>query len=268
MSAEIALLSQILTLSSDENVRIDEFGHVVASSPNLAAQVVKVANSALYGMEGKVTRLERAVLILGVRTVAAIASSVLVANQARSIQIGSLSGDALWMHSLETGACAELVARSLHWPHEAEAYLAGLLHDLGAQELFQEHGAAYSELLETARSAGRPLVERERELCGEDHGQRMQSLAERWGFPPVLCAAFACHHTPAEADSAGQAVATLVHAAHILVEQPAEGWTDHTADEETDAAFLESLGLDGDDIADIRATLEEKLKELASAFAG
>lgn len=267
MSGEIALLGQILTLASDEHVRIDEFSTVVASSPSLAAQVVKVANSALYGMEGKVTRLERAMLILGVRTVAAIASSVLVANETRGLRIGSISGDALWMHSLETGACAELLARCLSWPHESEAYLAGLLHDLGTQQLFEEHGDAYAALLEKAPAGDRPIVELEREQFGEDHGQRLERLATQWAFPSVLCAAFSHHHAPGAVSEPGQAVSALVHAAHILVEQPSEGWTDHAAHPEVDAAFLRGLGLSEDDIADVRATLEERLKDLAAAFA-
>jgi len=266
MSSEIALLGQILTLADDENVRIDAFGRVVASSPQLSAQVVKVANSALYGMEGKITRLERAVLILGVRTVATIASSVLVASQARRIQIGPLAGEALWRHSLETGACAELLCRCLGWPHESEAYLAGLLHDLGTQELFLEFGAPYAEIVTLACARGESQVEQERAFCGEDHGQRLAAVARRWGFPDVLCGAFAAHHESSTASNPAQAVAALVHAAHIVVDRPGGGWIDHPRNEEADARVLAALGLDEDDVADVRFTLVERLKELEAAF--
>jgi len=267
MSAEIALLGRILTLATEEQVSIEEFGRVVASSPALSAQVVRVANSALYGMEGRITRLERAILILGVRTAAATASSVLMSSKLRAVRIGPVSGDALWMHSLEIGACAELLARCLGWPHEAEAYLAGLLHDLGMQELFQEHGASYADVLTQARATDGDQLLLERALCGEDHGMRLERVARQAGFPAVLCDSFACHHDPLQAGGAAQAVASLVHASHIVVDPALAGWSDHARDAEHDAAALARLGLSSDDVADVRATLDERLKDLITAFA-
>jgi len=271
MNAEIALLGQILTLASDDNVLIEEFGSVVASSPQLAAQVVKVANSSLYGMEGRITRLERAVLILGVRTVASIASSVLVANQTKSIRIGKLTGNELWMHSLEVGCCAQLLCRCLSWPHDSEAYLAGLLHDLGLSLLSTDHGDAYASMLDGLRARegaeSKHITQVEQEQFGEDHGQRLARQARRWGFPPLLCDAFTHHHAPTDAADPAQAVASLVHAAHIVIHDHSEGWSDHARVEEDDSNFLISLGLDGDEIADVQITLAEQIKQLSSTFA-
>ncbi len=271
MSSEIALLGQILNLASDENVRIDEFGSVVASSPQLAAQVLKVANSALYGMEGRITRLERAVVILGVPTVASIASSVLIANRTRGVQIGKLSGDALWLHSLEVGCGAQLISRCLSWPHDAEAYLAGLLHELGIVELAQEYGPEYCALVdrvtEAESSPETNLLTLELELCGETHGQRLARISKRWGFPTILCDSFSFHHAPTDAAEPAHAVASLVHAAHILTDGHSDGWSDHIHAPEEDQSFLDALGLGSEEIADVRTTLSEQIKELSQAYA-
>ncbi len=131
MIGELCLLGEILQLAKASDASLEDFVGKVGGSPNLAARVLQISNSALYGMEGHVQRLDRAVLILGVEVVAGIAASVVVAERARKAHPTGLPADALWLHSLETGVCAELLTRFLGLPGHREAYLAGLLHDLG-----------------------------------------------------------------------------------------------------------------------------------------
>ncbi len=266
MNGELALLGRILTLAADEEVLIPDFSRTVGSSPNLAAQMVKVANSPLYGMEGRITRLERAVVILGVRTVAGIASSVLMASHMKASRLCTLPPNALWMHSLEIGACAELLARSLGWPHEPEAYLAGLLHDLGTLNLFQEHGPRYCEQLQRAQRGQLDLEACEREAFGQSHGERLKQVGGQWGFPAGLCDVFEFHHRPLEAPEESRALVSLVYAAHLVVEQPTEGWSDQGPQPAVDRAILDQLGLSSDDMTDVRALLEERLKDFQRAL--
>lgn len=265
MSIELMLLGEILRLSRDSDVSLEEFGEKVASSPHLAAEIVRVSNSALYGMEGRINRLERAVLILGIRTVASIASSVLVAAKVRGVKVGGLNHDALWIHSLETGVCAQLIARCLGLPADSEAYLAGLLHDLGMLELHQAHGKRYAEIVLQAGREKRSLHEVEQEVLSETHCSRLFDLAAEWGFPEPLQQALGYHHSPLEAPEASRTVASLVYAAHILVTDPAGGWTDQCETAE-DTSFLEELGLASEDVDDIRGMLDEKMKEVAAVF--
>jgi len=263
---EFALLGQILELANDEEVMLEHFGRVVAQSPSLAVKVVKVANSALYGMEGRITRLERAVLILGVRAVASIASSVLATSRLRGVRLGSLRGDALWLHSLEIGACAELAARFLGLPHEAEAYLAGLLHDMGLLEMHEAHGERYVEIVERSIHENLPLEVLEQDTFGTTHASLLSSRATSWGFPEKLRDAIGGHHDPALAPESARAITNMVRVAHILVDEPTGGWKDAPVNPEADAAVLAELGLGDDDIADIRTALAERLKDLTTVF--
>ncbi len=132
-SADLAFLGEILGLSRNPQLNLDEFLEKLRLSPGLAADVVCAADSALYGMEGKITRLERAVLILGARSVASIVSALVIRRTLVESGTGQ-QGHAIWMHSLETGVCAELVATSLDLGTEADAYVAGLLHHLDVAE--------------------------------------------------------------------------------------------------------------------------------------
>lgn len=266
MNAELALLGRILALADDDGVAIPDLSRVLESAPGLAAQVLEVARSPLYELDGRIAQLERAIAVLGVRTVAGIAASVRMASHTQGSRLCTLPPNALWMHSLEIGACAELLARSLGWPHESEAYLAGLLHDLGTLSLFEEHGPRYCAQLQRAQREQRDLEDCEREALGATHGLRLKQLGGPQGFPARLCDVFEFHHRPLEAPDETRALVALVYAAHLAVEQPAEGWSDQGRNAGIDRAILAQLGLASDDVGDVRALLGERLKDFRHAL--
>jgi HD-like signal output (HDOD) protein len=266
VSIELALLGQILVLAEDETTSSEHLSMTVANSPMLAASVVQVSNSALYGMEGRVARLERAVLVLGVRTVASIASTVLVAASLRARSIGGISSDAIFLHSLEVGICAQLLAKRLGVRPDSEAYLAGLLHDMGMSELHDAHGAAYTACVERSMRERRALVDVEQETFGETHATRLATSAQGWGFPEKLQHVLGHHHDPENAPEDSRKSASLVQAAHVILAHDPKGWSDFIAEPERDAAFLESLGITPEDAAELLETARKRLEEAATTF--
>lgn len=265
VSIELALLGQILVLAEDESTSSEHLSATVANSPMLAASVVRVSNSALYGMEGRVARLERAVLVLGVRTVASIASTVLVATSLRARAIGGVASDAIFLHSLEVGICAQLLAKRLRVHPDSEAYLAGLLHDMGMSELEEKHGDAYAAVVERSVREQRPLADVEREAFGDSHATLLAASARGWGFPEKLQDVLGHHHDPASAPEASRQSASLVHAAHIILAAENKGWSDFMPSEQ-DGAFLEGLGITSDEAAEVHTTARQKLEEAAATF--
>ncbi len=265
MSLEFALLGEILRLADDPELRIEDFAEKVEGSPRLAASIVRIANSALYGMEGKIRRLDRATVILGVRAVAEIASSVLVASRMKELRIAELRGEALWLHSLEIAAAAQALARWLGIDGEREAYLVGLLHDLGLAEMYEAHGADYAALVERSIREELPLAGLERERFGEDHADRLRACAADWGFPKLIVDAVGHHHDPGAAPEASHQLATLASAAHALISGEEGGWSD-VPGAGADATILEQLGLDAADTEEIRSIVRERVKEIVSTI--
>jgi HD-like signal output (HDOD) protein len=262
---ELALLGEILHLAGDPEVSLDDFVSSVGQSPSLAARVIRVANSALYGMEGRVQRLDRGVLILGVEAVAGIAASVVVAARARKAQVRALPPDAFWLHSLESGICSELLARFLGLGTYREAYLAGLLHDLGVVDLLLAHGRPYEDLLIQAHRTGCALERLEEETIGETHGERLGIEAEEWGLPESLRLAVAHHEHPDQAPGSSQTLARVVLAAHAVTRGEVSPWTDHPPEGEPLNA-LEALGLTEADTEEIQALVEERMKAAVPLF--
>lgn len=191
MGAELSLLGEVVGLACDPAVDLGEFQSRVASSPDLCAEVVRAGNSPIYGMPGRIDRLERAVLILGPRTVASIATAVVVRHALGSARVGGLESEAIWLHSLETGVCARLLARPLDPGLEFEAYLTGLLHHLGTLDLLDEVNGANGALPHVLHDA----------LNG------------------------AC------AEGVSRTLAALVRASHAVVRSPCGGWKDEAPDD-------------------------------------
>ncbi|MEE8558081.1 MAG: HDOD domain-containing protein [Myxococcota bacterium] len=264
MSGELALLGKVLQLAGDAEAEIQEFVETVGQSPNLAARVVQVSNSALYGMEGRVQRLDRGVLILGVDTVAGIATSVVVAERAKRVKIPGMPADALWLHSLVTGICAEILARSLGLPVYREAYLAGLLHDLGIIDLCEQENARCADLVVQAPESHCPLYQLEREKLGRTHGELLAESAEEWGLPEPLRMAIRFHDSPGEAPEHSRTLASLLLASHALT-QELSGWSDDPPDGAAQAE-LEGLGIDLADLEDLRDLVAERLKTASRLF--
>jgi HD-like signal output (HDOD) protein len=121
---DLARLARIRALARDPKLRLEELEDCIAAEPRLASEVVRIADSALCGMQGRIHSLTRALLILGAEEVCAIAALVLVRRELRA------AGDGAWLHCLEIAVASQLVSRRLDLGLDSEAFLAGLLHEL------------------------------------------------------------------------------------------------------------------------------------------
>ncbi len=148
---------------------------------------------------------------------------------------------------------------------EFEAYLAGLLHDLGVLEMYEAHGKPYSEAVTRCQREQIPLIGLEADAFGETHGQRLLARAGDWHFPELLTQAIGYHDAPQEAPEASRGLAMVVRAAHIVVAEPCKGWSDMPPSPEDDQV-LRDLGLQPDDMVDIRALMQERMKEVVSVL--
>ncbi len=148
---------------------------------------------------------------------------------------------------------------------ESEAYLAGLLHDLGVLEMYEAHGKPYSEAVTRCQREQVPLIRLEGETFGDTHGMRMLARAGDWHFPQLLIEAIGYHDAPQEAPEASRSLATVVRASHIVVAEPSKGWSDTPPTPEDDQ-ILRDLGLQPDDMVDIRALMQERMKEVISVL--
>lgn len=187
-----AIAHRILSLVSRQDVNIHELGNLVRMDPSFSAELLRVANSALFSVRREVTSLAHAIVMVGTDRVKTMATLVAVNRMVRaSVRIGALRK--VWIHSLVTAIIAEEAARLARLERE-NAYTAGLLHNLGTLGLMSAYPDEYSRMLEVSDDFGFDLLETERALFEIDHCAAGAYLAQDWDYPEELAAAIATHH--------------------------------------------------------------------------
>lgn len=187
-----AIAQRVLALVSHEDVAIRELGDLVKMDPSFSAELLRFANSALFGVSHEVKSVSQAIVLLGLDRVKTMATLVAVNRMIRSsVRVAALRK--VWVHSLVTALIAEEAARVSGLAGDA-AYTAGLLHNLGTLGLMSAYPEEYSRMLDVTQEFGFDLLQTERDLFDIDHSLAGCYLAQDWDFPDELAAAIAVHH--------------------------------------------------------------------------
>jgi putative nucleotidyltransferase with HDIG domain len=172
---------------------------VIKKDQALTSKVLKIVNSAYYGFYRQIGNIDQAIVILGFNEVKniTIATSLIQTFHWNISQ--RINREKFWIHSL---GCA-LIARSLCLAklelNPEDAFVAGLLHDVGKIILYQYFPENYNTVLRIAQKQRRPLFEVCRDLMEIDHAEVGGMVAESWKFPPTLVNAIQFHHKPENA---------------------------------------------------------------------
>jgi len=192
----------IIEIVEDPTSSASDLHRVVARDPALTSRVLKVVNSAFYGLPRQVGSINRAISLLGLNAVKNIA---VAASLGRIFRGGTgcafFEARELWSHSVATAATASHIAREFGAGSSDEAFLAGLLHDIGFMVALQYDRARFAETFSSLDldESGAPmseLIDRERAVVGVDHQDLGAVLCEKWKFPRALVSAAAHHHDP------------------------------------------------------------------------
>ncbi|HTQ53070.1 MAG TPA: HDOD domain-containing protein [Bryobacteraceae bacterium] len=201
------IVLRLLDLLAREDVEIRELVALISSDPAFSAQILKVANSPLFGFRGQIDSLQSALVVLGLRRVRALCMTVATSNHMKAVlHIEELSR--CWRHMLACALLTDELARSCA-AFEDRAYTAGLLHDVGRLGLLLAYPKEYTELLRHADRNALELLDCEKEVLGIDHCAAGRMLAEHWNLPPDFQMVAARHHDPQ--GNAQVDLLTLVH---------------------------------------------------------
>lgn len=170
---------------------------ILVQDQALSARVLRLANSAYYGLSRQVGDLQEAVVILGMRSVRNLA---LVAGTypwlSKEIKGYALGPKAMWTHSLGVAVGAQMCARASKKADPETSFMSGLLHNLGKVVLAIWLESRLLAILETANSEGITFDEAERRFLGFDHCDVGAHLAEKWNLPEGFQLAMQYHHAP------------------------------------------------------------------------
>lgn len=204
------LIERVVAALDDPEIDLARVGDLIEVDQALTSQILRLANSAFYGAQGRTAHVAPALLLLG----ATVTRSVVLTSAVLDLRHVGVRG--FWEHSIGCAVAAGALAKVTGLVPPEEASAAGLLHDLGKVVLFRELPDAFAQVVDGARAQGRSFRELERELLGTDHCEIATWLTSRWSFPPEIGEPIALHHAPARARRAPDHVA-IVHLADVLV---------------------------------------------------
>ena len=237
------VVAKIVNLVQDPNTTARTLAKIISSDQVLTAKVLKLANSSYYGFPRKIGTVNLAVVLLGYRTVRDIALSVSVIEQF-SQQDGDLWFDysRFWEHSIATGVAAQAFARQFRYQVTGEAFVAGLIHDIGKLVLNQYMKREFRKVLSLVNTEELLFHEAEEKVLGVNHGRIGAWTVERWNLPKNLVDALAHHHSPENAHRSPQ-LAHLVHFCDILVRKGGYGYSGDLGMPQLSPATAEMLEL-------------------------
>jgi putative nucleotidyltransferase with HDIG domain len=183
---------KVLKLIENPNSTMEEIQRAITADQAMATRILKVANSAFYGVRRSIDTVSEAITIIGFNTVKHI---VLAVSTREVYKEFGLFEQKLWEHSLAVSVASGLIAGEIAFLKREEAVVTGLLHDIGKAILNNSQPEKYSIVIQTVYDKIKPYASVEKEVFGFDHSEVGYLLAEKWGFPEVLCNVILKHHT-------------------------------------------------------------------------
>lgn len=239
---------------------------ILAQDQALSARVLRLANSAYYGLSRKVTNLQESVIVLGMRCVRNLCMvAATYPWMSRKLDGYCLGPKELWTHSFATGLGAQLFARLSKRCNEDQAFTAGLLHDIGKVALAVWLENKTTLICEYAAKAGIPFDEAERRTLGFDHCQVGEYLANTWNLPEEIVLCIRWHHQPDLAPS-HPPVLDCVHLGLYLTMSMGFGLGADGMHYKFCEDSLERLGIKPEDIDQITDAFVEGYEEYEKLF--
>ena len=223
--------------------------------PALSVKVLKVVNSAFYGLPGQIANVDRAIVLLGLAAVKNIAIAASIARLFRGKRISEhFSATDLWRHGVGVAvACRMLAKISPHHAVPDEAFVAGLIHDLGCLVERQTFPEQFAQVIDTCMGdAELSFMEGEQKIIGADHQAFGVGLTTKWKFPRHLRAAVGFHHTPDAVSDELRNLCLLVQTADILCCQEQLGFYLTSRGRTITGEMLEALGITAEQLQEVR----------------
>ncbi|PID79735.1 HD family phosphohydrolase [bacterium DOLZORAL124_64_63] len=258
--------SKVLELSSDPNTSAQMLQQVIADDQAMTARILKIANSAMYSCSRKIKTLTEAIVMLGFNSI----RSLVVTSAARNLYStrnsrSGLKERLLWEHSVGAGFACRLLAQKRVPALVEEAFLAGLMHDIGKLVLNLHVPERFDEIVQTVYNQGLPFHETEQRTLGFSHAEVGALLINKWKLSPALEDVIRNHHNP-EALSPDNQLLLYLDLANKICRQMGIGFIDEPDTDLVNCPANQLLGFTQDVFDETTTLLQETLADEMEIF--
>jgi putative nucleotidyltransferase with HDIG domain len=261
-----SIATTIMEKTLDSKVNARQIAQMVEKDQALAIKVLKIANSPFYRRIKEISTIRGAVVLLGFNVLKSIVLSISVINLFNEKDKRALDFYKFWQHSIACAVCAKAIANKVMSASAEDAFIAGLLHDLGkvvADQLICRKGE-YNEVLDVMNRANSDIVKVEQNIVGIDHATLGKYLMDKWNLPSHLSKTIAFHHNLSEIsdDNEANKLCSIIHVADIVTNHLGLGLSQSQGGF-VDPSLLKQLDLSSHDIQDISITLKDSISTIS-----
>jgi putative nucleotidyltransferase with HDIG domain len=208
-----AVAHRLIEVCKDPNAAMTTVERLISRDQSLTAKVLKLVNSAFFALSSRVSTIHHAAVILGMDALRNMALAVCTYDSLAGAQASPyFSRRAFWKHAAAVGILAKQLAVAVKYKKPDEAFVAGLLHDIGKVVLDRYFAAEFGRALALCHTKELPLLQCEQEVLGFHHSLAGAEVARNWNFPKPLADAIEQHHDP----TAGETLGALVTIANVM----------------------------------------------------
>ncbi len=247
-----SVVAKISRMVESADTSAEEMGKVISTDQALAAKVLQLINSPIYGFPGRISSVTHGVVLLGFNVI----KSLVLTASVFQIMIEQMRG--LWEHSIACAAISARLGRRFPSLDPEEVSTAGLLHDLGKVVISSQLPEEYQEIVACAEKGKRFFIDCEEEILGTNHAKIIRWVVKDWNFPITLVEPILYHHSPGLSRNAPLQTA-IVHFADILVKAWGYGFSGDIYVPSLDARAWSRLGFSEKELKDIVMEAKEEV---------
>lgn len=250
-------------LLADPNSSPKEVAALLENDQSIATKVLKMANSAFYGLSGMISSIQHAALVLGYHTLSEIIATAGTQKMLeRKLPGYGIESEDLWRHSLSVGMGAKIIAADKNSDLAFVAHTAGLIHDVGKLILdpfVLEHKDSIDSFLEDEQQT---FLSAEKQVLGYDHAEIAAEICKIWNIPDIIATPIRYHHSPSA--SQGDELAYMLHMADYATFMSGGGYDGNDFMYELEEGTMDFLGFEQSDVSDLTLEVMESLDQLAA----
>lgn len=260
---------KIIQLVEDPDSTAQDLNKIISNDPALGARILKVVNSAFYGLPGQIGSINRAIVLLGLNAVKNIAIAASLAKLFRGGKIApNFDARDLWTHAIAVATGTRLLADKAGLGLPDEAFLGGLIHNIGILVEIQARRPKFVEALEKMdKTPGLTFRAAETAVLGANHEQFGMALCKVWKFPQSFAYVTGFHHHPMDLPDKSRTLTGLVHLADLLAARGDLGFKRGTEATEAHPQLLEQLKLTNDHLEQVLEAMPKAMDEAKGLFA-
>jgi HD-like signal output (HDOD) protein len=259
---------EIMNMIDKPYVSAAKLAKLISQDQGMVAKILSLANSPIYGLSQKVSTIELAIVVLGFDTIKELIISLSILNSAQSRNERYFNTNYFGKHSIFCGTIARMLANDFGYRVAGEAFIAGLLHDIGISTMQKYLSSEFNLISELRFYQKISQLDAERIIIGKTHPEIGSHLASKWNFPAQLVEAIRFHHSPSQA-TINPTLSAIVHLADHISSLVSEPFLLVEESEKLDESVIEKLDLPDETYLQelIRNTIEvvnSNFKDIAS----